>query len=87
VQENGSLGTDHGHGGLMLLMGGHVAGGKVHGRWPGLAAEQLIGPGDLAVTMDYRDVLAEVCARRLNNPALDEIFPGYTATLRGFVTG
>jgi uncharacterized protein (DUF1501 family) len=87
VQENGSLGTDHGHGGLMLLFGGHVAGGRVLGQWPGLAGDQLIGPGDLAVTTDYRDVLAEVCLRRLNNAALAEIFPGYAATLRGFVTG
>ncbi len=86
VQENGSLGTDHGHGSVMLLMGGHVHGGRVHGRWPGLAPEALIGPGDLAVTTDYRDVLGEVLQVRLNNPALADIFPGYTATPRGFVT-
>ena len=86
VQENGSLGTDHGHGSLMLLMGGNVAGGRVGGQWPGLATEQLVGPGDLAVTTDYRDVLAEVCLKRLNNPAVGEIFPGYAATARGFVT-
>jgi uncharacterized protein (DUF1501 family) len=85
AQENGSLGTDHGHGSLMLLVGGHVVGNRVHGAWPGLAPEQLIGPGDLAVTTDYRDVLAEVCLKRLNNPALAEIFPGYTATPRGFL--
>ncbi|MEP7357474.1 MAG: DUF1501 domain-containing protein, partial [Anaerolineales bacterium] len=87
AQENGSLGTDHGHGSVMLLMGGHVKGGQVHGRWPGLAPEALIGPGDLAVTTDYRDVLAEVCAKRLNNQALAEIFPGYTATPRNFLKG
>ena len=46
---------------------------------------QLFGPGDLAVTTDYRDVLAEVCVKRLKNPALAEIFPGYTATLRGYL--
>ena len=86
VQENGSLGTDHGHGSLMLLMGGHVAGGRVQGHWPGLQPEQLVGPGDLAVTTDYRDVLAEVCLKRLNNPALGDIFPGYAATPRGFLT-
>jgi uncharacterized protein (DUF1501 family) len=86
VQENGSLGTDHGHGSLMLLLGGHVAGGRVHGQWPGLAPERLIGPGDLAVTTDYRDVLAEVCLKRLNNPALGEIFPGYAAVPRGILT-
>lgn len=77
VQENASLGTDHGHGGAMLLLGGGVVGGRVHGTWPGLADEQLFGPGDLAVTTDYRDVLGEVLRARLNNPALDRIFPDY----------
>jgi len=85
AQENGSLGTDHGHGALMLLMSGNVAGGRVQGQWPGLAEGQLVGPGDLAVTTDYRDVLAEVCLKRLNNPALREIFPNYAVTLRGFL--
>jgi uncharacterized protein (DUF1501 family) len=77
ASENGSLGTDHGHGSTMMVLGGNVAGGKVHGAWPGMQEGQLIGPGDLAVTTDYRDVLAEVCARRLNNPAVTDIFPGY----------
>jgi uncharacterized protein (DUF1501 family) len=77
--ENGSLGTDHGHGSLMMLMGGNVRGGQVHGTWPGLGSAQLVGPGDLAVTSDYRDVLSEILAKRLNNPALDEIFPNYQA--------
>lgn len=81
--ENGSLGTDHGHGGLMLLLGGHVRGGRLHGAWPGLGEGQLVGPGDLAVTTDYRDVLGELCATRLRNPALDVIFPGYTVKPRG----
>ena len=85
VQENGSLGTDHGHGSAMLLLGGHVAGGRVHGRWPGLTPEALIGPGDLAVTTDYRDVLAEVVRLRLNNSALAEVFPGYTPVPVGVV--
>ncbi len=84
--ENGSLGTDHGHGSMMLALGGHVLGGRIHGAWPGLAPGQLIGPGDLAVTTDYRDVLAEICIKRLNNPAVDEIFPGYQATLPGIVS-
>ena len=85
AQENGSLGTDHGHGSLMVLMGGNVGGGRIHGQWPGLAEGQLVGPGDLAATTDYRDVLAEVCLKRLNNPALAEIFPGYEVKLRGFL--
>lgn len=81
--ENGSLGTDHGHGSMMMLLGGNVQGGRVHGKWPGLGEGQLIGPGDLAVTTDYRDILGEVCAKRLNNLALNEIFPGYHVVSQG----
>ena len=84
--ENGSLGTDHGHGSMMMVLGRHVQGGKVHGAWPGLREGQLIGPGDLAVTTDYRDILAEICQKRLNNPAAQEIFPGHTPTLRAILT-
>lgn len=85
LAENASLGTDHGHGSAMLLLGGNVLGGRVHGQWPGLAEGQLVGPGDLAVTTDYRDVLAEVCVKRLNNPAVTEIFPNYSARVREFL--
>ncbi|MBI4630210.1 MAG: DUF1501 domain-containing protein [Chloroflexi bacterium] len=85
AEENGSLGTDHGHGGAMMVMGGNVVGGVIHGKWPGLAKDQLIAPGDLAVTTDYRDVLGEVCAKRLNNKMLAEIFPNYNVTMKGVI--
>lgn len=83
LKENGGRGTDHGYGSAMLLLGRNVAGGRVHGRWPGLAPEQLVGPGDLAATTDYRDILAEIILRRLNNPHLDEVFPAYRPSFRG----
>ena len=76
LKENASLGTDHGHGGVMLMLGGNTQGG-VHTNWPGLEPEQLVGPGDLAVTIDYRSVLAELCIKRLNNPAIETIFPDF----------
>ncbi|MBI3173617.1 MAG: DUF1501 domain-containing protein [Chloroflexi bacterium] len=82
ASENGSLGTDHGHGSMMMVIGGDVLGGRVHGPWPGLGSGQLVGPGDLAVTTDYRDVLSEVLVKRLNNPATNEIFPNYQPQLR-----
>ena len=83
LQENASLGTDHGHGSLMFLLGGAVAGGQIHGQWPGLQPDQLVGPGDLAVTTDYRDVLAEVVAQRLSNPAVDLVFPNHPIQFPG----
>jgi uncharacterized protein (DUF1501 family) len=79
--ENGSLGTDHGHGSMMMVLGGNVRGGQVHGAWPGLGEGQLIEPGDLAVTTDYRDVLSEILAKRLNNSATDLVFPDYEAKM------
>ena len=85
VFENASLGTDHGHGSLLLLLGGHVVGGKVLGEWPGLGEGSLFGPGDLAVTTDYRAVLAELVRVRLNNTAVADVFPDYQPTRHGFV--
>src|SRR5204863_435845 len=60
VRENQSLGTDHGRGSVMFAMGSAVRGGKVHGKWPGLTDAQLDEVGDLRVTTDYRNVLAEI---------------------------
>ena len=67
----------------MLLLGGGVDGGRVHGSWPGLAPEHLVGPGDLAVTTDYRDILGELVQRRLRNDRLEQVFPGYAPVFRG----
>jgi uncharacterized protein (DUF1501 family) len=76
--ENGTGGTDHGHGGVMMVLGGSVKGGSVYGKWPGLEPEQLFEGRDLAVTTDYRDVLAELVRVHLGqNP--DQVFPGYKA--------
>jgi len=77
VNENGNRGTDHGHGNAMMAIGGAVHGGKVYGRWPGLAIEQRYDRRDLAITTDFRDVFGEVVVRHLGlrNPAT--IFPGY----------
>lgn len=75
--ENGGGGTDHGHGNVMFVMGGNVTGG-IYGIWPGLQPEQLYGTGDLAITSDFRDVLAEILRKRLHNQQINELFPAYT---------
>ncbi|RME65460.1 MAG: DUF1501 domain-containing protein [Caldilineae bacterium] len=77
-KENASRGTDHGHGNIMFVVGGGVNGGKVYGQWPGLHVEQLYDHRDLDITTDYRRVLSEILIRRLGNPHLGTIFPGYT---------
>jgi uncharacterized protein (DUF1501 family) len=86
VWENGSQGCDHGTGNAMLLMGPHVLGGRVFANWPGLGLGQLFEEQDLMPTTDYRDVAAEIVAKRLaNTSAIGSIFPGYTPTFRGLV--
>jgi len=75
VAENGNRGTDHGHATAMLVIGGGVRGGKVYGRWPGLAQERLHEGRDLAVTTDFRALFTEVAARHLGVPA--GLFPGW----------
>lgn len=78
LKENGSRGTDHGHGNIMFVLGQNVNGGKVYGEWPGLGAGQLYDNRDLEITTDYRQVLSEILIRRLGNPNLGAVFPGYT---------
>ena len=77
ARENGNRGTDHGHAGALFVIGGDVKGGKVHGKWPGLANEQLYEGRDLALTTDFRSVFSEVTARHLGATRLDKIFPGF----------
>jgi uncharacterized protein (DUF1501 family) len=84
VRENGSQGTDHGRGTCMLVMGPGIAGGRVlTNNWVPLARENLEAQQDLRVTIDHRDILAEIVTRRLGNPNLGVIFPSYVPTVRG----
>lgn len=84
VRENGSQGTDHGRGSCMFVMGKQIAGGRVYTKnWMPLARENLADSQDVKVTVDHRDVLAEIVKNRLGNPNLDLIFPGFTPTFAG----
>ncbi len=85
ARENGNRGTDHGHAGALFVIGGDVKGGKVHGKWPGLAQEQLYEGRDLALTTDFRSVFSEVTARHLGATKLDRIFPGFATTSSGWL--
>ncbi len=83
VPENVSFGTDHGRGGVMFVLGGGLRGGRVVADWPGVGGSDLEGPGDLRVTRDYRDVLAELVSRRAGNARAEEIFPGHKPRFPG----
>lgn len=88
ARENGSFGTDHGHGNLMMVMGQplrRAGGGQVHVReWPGLNPDQLNEDRDLKITTDFRSVLAELVDRHLGvSPSA--VFPGYTPNYVGLL--
>ncbi len=78
VRQNGNGGTDHGHGNVMWVMGGPVAGRKVYGRWPGLSNQALYQARDLAITTDFREPIATVLAGHMGLGAaqIDQVFPG-----------
>jgi uncharacterized protein (DUF1501 family) len=84
VGENGNRGTDHGHGNAMMVIGGGVRGGRVHGRWPGLSREHRFEGRDLAVTTDFRDVFGEIVVRHLGVADARPIFPGYDVQPKRF---
>ncbi len=84
ARQNGNNGTDHGHATCFFALGGDVNGGKVLGKWPGLADEQLYERRDLALTTDFRAVFGEVATRHLGASGVGRIFPGYAADASAF---
>ncbi|HSB10314.1 MAG TPA: DUF1501 domain-containing protein [Blastocatellia bacterium] len=80
IRQNGSGGTDHGHASCLFVVGGQVKGGKVYGKWPGLATDQLYEGRDLALTTDFRDVFAEIAARHMGARNVNAIFPGFNSS-------
>ena len=85
VHENSGLGTDHGTGGCMMVLGAGVRGGKIYADWPGLVPDKQVGPGDLKTTTDYRSVLMDVVENRLGNARAGEVFPGFVGRGLGVV--
>lgn len=80
VRENGSGGTDHGHGSCLFVLGNRVQGGKVHGSFPGLGREVLYDGRDLPVTTDFRAVFCELAGRHLGITDDGKLFPGWAGT-------
>ena len=85
ARQNGTGGTDHGHANVMFALGGTVKGGKVYGKWPGLANEQLNEGRDLVVTTDFRRVLGEAACKTLGVRKLEVVFPGAGVDVGSFL--
>ena len=84
VKANGTGGCDHGVGGVALLAGGALAGGRVVADWPGLAPDQLHEGRDLRATTDLRSVFKGILRDHLQVPAgaLDQrVFPDSAGVL------
>jgi uncharacterized protein (DUF1501 family) len=80
TKENGTRGTDHGHGNALWLMGNQVQGGRWHGAWNGLAQGNLHEGRDLPVHHDFRAVFAQVLrsTQGVASRDLEGLFPGFT---------
>jgi uncharacterized protein (DUF1501 family) len=78
VHENGNGGTDHGHGNVMWVMGGKVAGGQIYGDWPTLSTASLYQGRDVAITTDFRAVLDPVLGRHMGmtDQTMADVLPG-----------
>lgn len=83
VVQNSGYGLDHGWGNVMFVLGAGVRGGY-YARWTPLVNAL---DADLAVTTDYRDVLAEVIAARMPGSSLATVFPGFARRPIGFMAG
>ena len=78
LRSNKSNGTDHGHAGLTIISAPRLAGGRIHGTWPGLSSDRLDNAVDLAMTTDVRSILAELMVGPLNTPdAVSGVFPRF----------
>ena len=85
---NGTRGTDHGTGGLVMLLGGAVAGGQIKGDWPGLKKKDLYQGRDLFPANDVTSVLKGVLRDHLgiDKVILDNsIFPNSSRALDGLI--
>jgi uncharacterized protein (DUF1501 family) len=77
LRSNASGGTDHGRGNVMMVLGPQSKGGRLLGKWPGLTNDVLEEGADLAVTTDYRSVLAELMTGHMKAGDLSTVFPGF----------
>jgi uncharacterized protein (DUF1501 family) len=85
VAANGSGGSDHGHGSVMMLLGGGLRGSGVYGTWLPLLAG-ILDQGDVPGLNSPFSVLSEVIQKRLNVGLFNNVFPGQIVLPIGIAT-
>lgn len=80
-RENGTRGTDHGHGSVYWVLGGAVNGGRIVGEQVRVARKSLNQDRDWPVLTEYRSLLGGLFQQMygLKATQLDRIFPGATS--------
>ena len=81
VEENGSLGTDHGTATPMFIIGDHVKGG-LYGEHPSLT---VLDDGNLIKTTDFRRVYATMIKEWLKFGETDKVLKGSFDSIGAFV--
>jgi len=86
VHENGTVGTDHGHGGFMIAVGNMLNGGKVFGTHKSLDVANLAYERYQPVTTDFRAVFSESLSKLFHfDPFKSNLFPGYKGTGKDYL--
>jgi uncharacterized protein (DUF1501 family) len=86
-RENGTHGTDHGHGTAYWVMGGSIQGGRLVGEEVQVAPNGLNQNRDFPVLTEYRALLGGIFKRMylLDNSRLSGVFPDAVPTDIGLV--
>jgi uncharacterized protein (DUF1501 family) len=86
-RENGTRGTDHGHGSVYWVLGGGLQGGRMVGDQVMLSRETLNQNRDLPVITEYRSLLGGIFKRiySLDQGRLERVFPNARAMDLGLV--
>jgi uncharacterized protein (DUF1501 family) len=79
-KENGTRGTDHGHGSAYWILGGGIRGGRMLGEQVVVEPKTLNQNRDFPVLTEYRALLGGLFRRmyELDNPRLQRVFPDAT---------
>lgn len=88
VAANGTRGTDHGTGGLTMMLGGAVRGGRLHGDWPGVTPKSLYEGRDLYPANDIAAIMKGLLRDHLgfDRKALDQqVFPNSSRAFEGLI--